>query len=537
MQSYQSSSEFTLGHTTIAPAKESNIVKTKAIFQGNIALRNASEIKRAITNAWNKFINAFAIKRLREFVQNSFSSIELTLTWVKNIVKINLSRLVKLGAEVGFSRTTKSLPGIAGLGSVVAQAVGAVVPQEATVHQRVILLVFDPITFAVLGLNGFTPSLIAAESTVAAVKIGVAIKVATFLRLTASGWMVVVGVIFVLLNFRKAKDLLHNWLVTVSLSKASTKYTKSKTGVLILLALMIVGSGCDKGKEQTIANSQSPSINNIDQIEGRLRQKLLYFGYPEEKIPEILKEFRVLFSEIGSANLQELSLSKDAQQLKVAMCRLMPILEAKGYRNYLQPRRIIRLLTSYLTTEDVSELINQAKISEQVKVDQKEGLAGCSAISQLAYLLLDAARINVKAVTAPRHSFTLISLSGNQVLFVDFNLGIVQEIDLSKYYQKEGEYLVLKLEYRIAPEILLQFKEKLDKGSLALDKLKKEELLHLFYFYIRITNDGYGFTPFLRNNLGVTYSKLVRVEEAVQAYQKAIMTPNSIIILDQLILN
>lgn len=51
MQSYQSSSVFSFGQMRIAPAKERIMARTKAIFHGIIAFKNASEINKAITNA------------------------------------------------------------------------------------------------------------------------------------------------------------------------------------------------------------------------------------------------------------------------------------------------------------------------------------------------------------------------------------------------------------------------------------------------------------------------------------------------------
>jgi radical SAM superfamily enzyme YgiQ (UPF0313 family) len=73
VQPYQSSSGFSFGQTTTAPIKERIVVKIKAVLQDNVAFRKASEINSAITNAWNRFIKAFAIKRLRLSVQNIFN--------------------------------------------------------------------------------------------------------------------------------------------------------------------------------------------------------------------------------------------------------------------------------------------------------------------------------------------------------------------------------------------------------------------------------------------------------------------------------
>ncbi|MFZ2937373.1 MAG: hypothetical protein WA066_01545, partial [Candidatus Omnitrophota bacterium] len=89
-RSFQSASPLSFGHTKIAPITERIVVKIKATLHGMVALKNASEINKAIINAWNKFINAFAIKRLRLSVQKIFSSIKNTLSYTDNIVKDKL---------------------------------------------------------------------------------------------------------------------------------------------------------------------------------------------------------------------------------------------------------------------------------------------------------------------------------------------------------------------------------------------------------------------------------------------------------------
>ena len=101
--SSHSPSEFSFGQIRTAPIKDSIMVTMKAIFQEIFALRKASEINKAITKAWNKFISAFAIKRLRLTVQNilsiSIMRVSYLLRHVKNSsfynsIKYNIALLI-----------------------------------------------------------------------------------------------------------------------------------------------------------------------------------------------------------------------------------------------------------------------------------------------------------------------------------------------------------------------------------------------------------------------------------------------------------
>ena len=93
--SFQSSFTSFGGQTRIATAKEAIIAKTKAVFHPSVALMKASETNKAITNAWNKFIDALEINRLRLFVQKIPSSIRNNLTQHKTFVNNYLECLVE----------------------------------------------------------------------------------------------------------------------------------------------------------------------------------------------------------------------------------------------------------------------------------------------------------------------------------------------------------------------------------------------------------------------------------------------------------
>ena len=78
------------GQTTIPTVNEDIIARTKIIFQAAVAFINASEINKAMINAWNKLTPAREINRRRLFVQKDLSSISERLTFHHVFVKEGL---------------------------------------------------------------------------------------------------------------------------------------------------------------------------------------------------------------------------------------------------------------------------------------------------------------------------------------------------------------------------------------------------------------------------------------------------------------
>jgi len=81
---YSSSLESFSGQSQTLSARLAPIANKNAIFQNKVALRNASDTKNAITNAWNRFMHAFEISRLRLFVQIILPRLAQFISFVKD---------------------------------------------------------------------------------------------------------------------------------------------------------------------------------------------------------------------------------------------------------------------------------------------------------------------------------------------------------------------------------------------------------------------------------------------------------------------
>ncbi|MDO8488583.1 MAG: GNAT family N-acetyltransferase, partial [Candidatus Omnitrophota bacterium] len=278
-------------------------------------------------------------------------------------------------------------------------------------------------------------------------------------------------------------------------------------------------------KEAIMMQGKIRGYNSVmDKLE--LLQVIVRIGYTEEAIPAIVDEFQILFSEINFTRFRaRFQSAKNTEQLRKTLRRLLASVWLKGYTNVNSPRNLVCLLTNMLPEVDIFKLINEylflGENSLETKESLKEEIVSCTAISQLVYILLVMLRLDVKGVIVPDHAFTLITLDNQRVLFADFSLNVIREIDLSDYYEREGDYLVLKPGYRISAERIIEIQKEVKENRLDPDSLTDRELLHTYYFYLHIM-DSYGLTPSVYNNIGATYIKLGRVSDAVGILEKAL---------------
>lgn len=273
--------------------------------------------------------------------------------------------------------------------------------------------------------------------------------------------------------------------------------------------------------------SASPIVSSLKKREINpkfLEQILIRSGYSDTVIPDIIKKLKELFAEIDITRIQEDLKSGDIEKLKISFNKLFLLLDKKGYYNIYRPKLLMSLLVSSVDEENIFTVIKNAKIKKGIKKNLTGNISSCGAVSQLAYILLSSLGVEVKGANAVEHVFTLFFLTKNKALFVDFSLKIVQEVDLSKYYQKEGAYLVLKQEHRIEPIELLKLKK--IGGFVRHSLLSKKTLLNLRYFYIHIS-DGYALTSSIHVVRGDTYAILGNRNKAIIEYEKAItLDPN-----------
>lgn len=137
---------------------------------------------------------------------------------------------------------------------------------------------------------------------------------------------------------------------------------------------------------------------------------------------------------------------------------------------------------------------------KQRKKNEKEFLASCAAITQLGYILIQLLVPDIKAACAGPHVFLLLD-GFDPALFVDFSLDSILEIDLNKTYQQEGDYYYLKEN----PE--------LDQETL--------QFLSQYYPVFHVTT-GVGLSHNIHNNLGITYDKVGRYQEAIEELSRAL---------------
>lgn len=230
------------------------------------------------------------------------------------------------------------------------------------------------------------------------------------------------------------------------------------------------------------------------------RGMLARLGYNEASIDDILLEMKTLFKEIDFENLvravNTACGAKDTTLLISSLKDLMNLLENKGYYRPDFPVKLIKLLVNGLNhkNEDIFAVLDKAGIPAKEKRKEQEFLASCAAITQLGYILLNCMASQVKVANAGPHVFIVMdSFSPDSLIFVDFSIDSILDIDTRRYERKENCYYL-----RNAGDVE-------DETS---------GLLKSYYSFFQVTG-GAGLSHNIHNNLGITYDKLGRYGEAV----------------------
>ncbi len=274
-----------------------------------------------------------------------------------------------------------------------------------------------------------------------------------------------------------------------------------------------------------------------------IRDQLLCIGYTEKSVQPILDELDTLFKETGFDKIKQAcdsaKYAKDTTGLISTLKELMLCLENKGYYRPDSPTKLIRLLVNgmNLKNEDIFAVLDKSGIPLEEKRMEKEFLASCAAITQLGYILLSRLLPQVKAASSGPHVFIVIdSFSPDSMVFVDFSIDSVREIDARQYDRKENCYSLKNPVSGLDEEtssLLLQYYSffyvttgiglshnihnnlgiAYDKAGMyeaAIGELKEAQRLYPGYIEAR-------------NNLAVTYNKMGMVEEAIRELEEAIM--------------
>lgn len=238
-----------------------------------------------------------------------------------------------------------------------------------------------------------------------------------------------------------------------------------------------------------------------------IRNVLARLGYNEMSVNAIMQELETLFREIGFDKIiQEVTAaqeSKDTNLLIGSLEELMQLLENKGYYRPDFPTKLIKLLVNGLNckNEDIFTILDKAGIPEKEKRKEQEFLASCAAITQLGYILLNCMVSGIKAANAGPHVFIMTDgFSPHSMIFVDFSIGSIKDVDIRHYNRKENFYTLKKA------------------GDMEEESAK---LLTDYYSFFQAT-DGAGLSHNIHNNLGITYDKLGRYEEAIAELNEAL---------------
>ncbi|MBU3968135.1 MAG: tetratricopeptide repeat protein [Euryarchaeota archaeon] len=250
-----------------------------------------------------------------------------------------------------------------------------------------------------------------------------------------------------------------------------------------------------------------------------IHELLLHLGYREAIIPNIIDELDNLLNDIGFDELeqkaQEAIDAKDQAGLINILKELMKRLETKGIYRPDYPTGLIKLLVNGLNRvgEDIFTVIEKSRISNEEKRKEQEFLASCAAITQLGYIILCKFIHNSKAASSGPHVFIVIDgFTPFSMIFVDFSIDSIIEIDARLYEQKENNYYL--------------------KNPASDDETSKH--IAQYYYTFHVTS-GTGLSHNIHNNLGMAYDMAGMYENAVEEFNEALrLDPEYIEVLNNL---
>ena len=307
-------------------------------------------------------------------------------------------------------------------------------------------------------------------------------------------------------------------------SAGESRKGMTRRSLLVTLAAAAAGLGAAAYFGPRILTTNGISYN-------KLEERLVELGYPQEVIPSIIREFRLLLSKVDSqldiARLREELDPNNPQQLVPILTQLSALMSREGYLSHRLQQPLMRLLVSSLDIS-ASEERDIFSILEDIDMPQEERehlrglLLSCVAISGLSFMLLNILDINTFCAIAPEHIFNLIPLSDGDYLFVDFSTYRSFKLDIAEYYEKKGEYFILKQKHRLPYRELLKLRKKVIRDNIVgidTSQLAVKEVLNLLYPQFYKTDNP---CASMYTNISAIYYKLGRYEEALANCQKAI---------------
>lgn len=250
-----------------------------------------------------------------------------------------------------------------------------------------------------------------------------------------------------------------------------------------------------------------------------IHELLLRLGYREAGIRNIIDELDNLLNDIGFYELEQKARaaidSKDQAGLINTLKELMKRLENKGICRPDYPTGLIKLLVNGLDLrgQDIFAVIDNSRISHEEKMKEQEFLASCAAITQLGYIILSRFIHKEKAASSGPHVFIIIDgFTPDSLIFVDFSIDSIFEIDAGLYEQKENNYYL--------------------KNPVSDDETSKH--IAQYYSSFHVTS-GIGLSHNIHNNLGMAYDRAELCGNAIEEFNVALrLDPGYIEVLNNL---
>lgn len=242
-----------------------------------------------------------------------------------------------------------------------------------------------------------------------------------------------------------------------------------------------------------------------------IRSLLVQLGYNEALIQDIRNEINTLFREIGfpeiKRSIYSASQKKDITQLVDLLKTLMLSLEDKGFYRPDIPQPLLKLIVNGLNLriEDIFAILDGSGIPDEIIKHEKEFLVSCAALTQLGYILLRCLVPEVKAVSAGPHVCIMIdSFSTGSMVFIDFSLDSITEINVRQAYDRQDNLYFLKDVDEIPG---------MDEDTF--------DFMTEYYSFFQVTTD-IGLSHIIHNNLGIAYDTAGMYREAFTEFKEAL---------------
>lgn len=250
-----------------------------------------------------------------------------------------------------------------------------------------------------------------------------------------------------------------------------------------------------------------------------IHELLLRLGYNEAIVPDIADELDILLNGINFVEIeqkaQQAIYAKDQGGFIRILKELMKRMENKGIYRPDFPTRLIVLLVNGLNLkyEDIFAVIENSHMSGVEKRTEQEFLASCAAITQLGYIIVSRFIHEIKAASSGPHVFLIINgFKPDSMIFVDFSIDSILEIDAGLYEQKDNNYYL--------------------KNPASDDETSKHIAKYYSSFHVI---SGIGLSHNIHNNIGITYDRVEFYEKAIEEFNEALrLDPEYIEVLNNL---